>query len=134
MKKQNYSENKFSEFPNGSPTHNRPKYRLDTVTTKLWRTHDKPGHKVGSYVWCMSCYTARLKYVKMISEINEEEISRQNYSENKFSEFPNGSCTHDLPKYQLDVLLPLSNGGTHGEHRDICPAILQDSYISKWSN
>ena len=31
----NYSENKFSEFPNGSGTHDLPEYRLDTLTNEL---------------------------------------------------------------------------------------------------
>ena len=35
--KSNYSENKFSEFSNGSRTHDLPEYRLDALTTELYR-------------------------------------------------------------------------------------------------
>ena len=35
--KSNYSENKFSEFFNGSRTHDLPEYRLDALTTELYR-------------------------------------------------------------------------------------------------
>ena len=38
------------EFPNGSRTHDLPEYRLDALTTELWRTHDEQGPKLGSYV------------------------------------------------------------------------------------
>ena len=55
--KSNYSENKFSEFPNGSRTHDLPEYRLDALTTELWRTHGEQGRKLGSYEWHMSCHT-----------------------------------------------------------------------------
>ena len=45
----NYSENLFSEFPKGSRTHNLPEYRLDVLTTELWRTHGEQGRKQVSY-------------------------------------------------------------------------------------
>ena len=38
LSSRNYSGNKFSESPNGSPTHDLPEYRLDALTTELWRT------------------------------------------------------------------------------------------------
>ena len=42
------SQNKFSEFPNGSGTHDLPEYQLVTLTTELWRTHGKQCRKLGS--------------------------------------------------------------------------------------
>ena len=45
-----YSEKRFSEFPNGSRTHDLPEYRLDALTTELWGTHGERGHILGSYV------------------------------------------------------------------------------------
>ena len=39
----NYSENKFSEFLNGSRTHDLPEYRLDALSTELWGTHGEQG-------------------------------------------------------------------------------------------
>ena len=46
----NNLKNSFSEFPNGSPTHGLPEYRLDALTTELWRTHGEQGRKLGFYV------------------------------------------------------------------------------------
>ena len=45
----NYSENLFSEFPKGSRTHDLSEYRLDVLTTELWRTHGEQGRKQVSY-------------------------------------------------------------------------------------
>ena len=36
---------------------------MDTLTTELWRPRGQQGRKLGSYVWHISCHTARLKYV-----------------------------------------------------------------------
>ena len=41
--------NKFSEFPNGSRTHDLSEYRLDALTTELWRSHGEHGRKLDSY-------------------------------------------------------------------------------------
>ena len=50
-----YSENKFSEFPNGRWTDDLPEYRLDALITELWRTHgEESGCKLGCYVWHMT--------------------------------------------------------------------------------
>ena len=45
-----YSENKFLGTANGSRTHDLPEYRLDALPTELWRTHDKQGGKLGSFM------------------------------------------------------------------------------------
>ena len=50
MKKRSQVELLSSEFPNRTRTHDLPDYRLDALTTELWRTHGEQGRKLGSYV------------------------------------------------------------------------------------
>ena len=64
MVRNHESENSFFLVPQRE-SNPIPEYRLDTLTTELWRTHGEQGCKLGSYVRHMPCYTARLKYVEM---------------------------------------------------------------------
>ena len=51
----------FLSSPTGIEAMTFQKYRLDALTTELWRAHGEQGGKLGFYVSHMSCHTARLK-------------------------------------------------------------------------
>ena len=81
-----------------------------------------------SYWISFSCFRWKLWKPSVKKTLNAiwRSVLKSNYSENKCSEFPNGSGTHDLPEYGLDTLV---YNLAHHESSMSCPIDLFRLYI-----